>query len=571
MASKSINVILSLKDKFSPGLKNVSKNTDKAARDMKRARKSVFNFVDGSANKINNLTNRFLKFSAAAGGAVAGLAIKKGLSEAMDLEGYKTQLVTATKSTQKASKIMKYAVELANKTPFEGGEMVEGAAKFEAMGMSAKKWLTYAGDMAGATNKSFDQSVEALIDAQTGELERLKEFGITKAMITKRANAMYKGITVVNNKGQIEDQKRFNNAMLSLMKDKFSGGMEAQSKTLKGTISTITGITKSGLAQIMGMSSSGEIKKGSVFDILRKQGEKLAKQFVKWQKDGTIEKMANKATEAVQKGIKKGQELGKFIAKHKGIITKVGLLAAKIALVTAAAAKMWVIGRKIYKGVQMARYAFNILKVAGLGPVAIGIAAVVAVGIILYKNWDKIKAAATRLANKCKQAFENIKNAFKTAGDNIRQGWENIKKKATAAKDAVISFFKGIGTAVVDTVKKPFKWIGDKIDKIKGGLKKVISAGNDIKHPTREPGANANGTSYWRGGRTAINEHGPEIVDLPSGTRIYPANRSKKMAQKSVNLSVSVTVQGNVIGNEEYANELAEKTSKKIVEALANT
>lgn len=132
----------------------------------------------------------FKKTAKVAGLAFAGMsaaAAKTGFSEAMNLEGYKAQLETATKSTKKAAEIMKYSINLANKTPFEGGEIVEGAAKFESMGMSAKKWLTYAGDMAGATNKSFDQSVEALIDAQAGELERLKEFGITKRQIVDKA------------------------------------------------------------------------------------------------------------------------------------------------------------------------------------------------------------------------------------------------------------------------------------------------------------------------------------------------------------------------------------------------
>lgn len=47
--------------------------------------------------------------------------------------------------------------------------------------------------MAAATNKSFDQAVEALIDAQTGELERLKEFGITKAKILEQGEKMFSG------------------------------------------------------------------------------------------------------------------------------------------------------------------------------------------------------------------------------------------------------------------------------------------------------------------------------------------------------------------------------------------
>ena len=88
-----------------------------------------------------------------------GVALKTGLSEAFDLEGYKVQLETATKSTEKAAEIMKYSIDLANKTPFEGGEMVEASSKLEAMGISAKDYLSNIVDMAAATNKPIDQAV----------------------------------------------------------------------------------------------------------------------------------------------------------------------------------------------------------------------------------------------------------------------------------------------------------------------------------------------------------------------------------------------------------------------------
>jgi hypothetical protein len=42
-------------------------------------------------------------------------------------------------------------------------------------------------------------------------------------------------------------------------------------------------------------------------------------------------------------------------------------------------------------------------------------------------------------------------------------------------------------------------------------------------------GHNATGTDNWRGGLTSIDEKGGEIVDLPSGTRIYPADKSAQM------------------------------------------
>ena len=43
----------------------------------------------------------------------------------------------------------------------------------------------------------------------------------------------------------------------------------------------------------------------------------------------------------------------------------------------------------------------------------------------------------------------------------------------------------------------------------------------------------AKGTSYWAGGLAQINERGGEIVDLPSGTRVYPHDESVRMARRS--------------------------------------
>lgn len=41
---------------------------------------------------------------------------------------------------------------------------------------------------------------------------------------------------------------------------------------------------------------------------------------------------------------------------------------------------------------------------------------------------------------------------------------------------------------------------------------------------------NAAGTDSWRGGLTWLGEHGPELVDLPSGSRIYSNQESRRIA-----------------------------------------
>lgn len=68
--------------------------------------------------------------------------------------------------------------------------------------------------------------------------------------------------------------------------------------------------------------------------------------------------------------------------------------------------------------------------VAALGPVLLIIAAVIAVGVLLYKNWDKIKAKAIELK------------------DNLVATWENVKARITAAlasiKATILSAFNAI-------------------------------------------------------------------------------------------------------------------------------
>lgn len=269
MAIKNIKTVLTLKDNMSGGILKATKNMEGMSSEAKKASKQVAGMAKNFGKSADAMISKSVKLGAALVTAIGGLAIKTGLSEAFDLEGYRTQLETATKDTQKASQIMTYAVDLANKTPYEGGQMIEAASKFESMGMDAYKWLSLSGDMAAATNKDLIQATEALIDAQTGELERLKEFGITKAMVVDKANELWSGAQVVDNGGSITDLAKFNEALVELMQEKYSGGMAKMANTTRGMWSTVTGIAKSGLSKIVGMQEDGTVKAGSLLDMIR--------------------------------------------------------------------------------------------------------------------------------------------------------------------------------------------------------------------------------------------------------------------------------------------------------------
>ena len=82
-------------------------------------------------------------------------------------------------------------------------------------------------------------------------------------------------------------------------------------------------------------------------------------------------------------------------------------------------------------------------------------------------------------------------------------------------------------------------------------------------------GGNALGTSYWKGGPTRVNERGGEIMNLPNGTQIIPHDVSMRAA-RGPQVTVNVTVQGNVIGNRQYADEMGNIIVRRILAAVEN-
>lgn len=272
---------------FSSATKNMSKNLKNMSRNIGSIGSSL----------TNNVTKPMIAATAAIGAAIGGLGMK-GLQGAADLEGYRNTLNTVLKDSKKAGDTLKWAVNFANVTPFETSEVVEATVKLSAYGMVAKDVMTNVGDMASVMGKSLDQAVEAVADAQTGGLERLKEFGITKQMIVEEANKKLKGIEIVNAKGQITDQENFNKALFMLMEERFKGGMKTQATSWKGLKSTILGTISSALTQLAGMSADGTAIVGGVFDILKGKMKQYADKLTEMQASGDLERWAKKIGDA---------------------------------------------------------------------------------------------------------------------------------------------------------------------------------------------------------------------------------------------------------------------------------
>lgn len=117
--------------------------------------------------------------------------------------------------------------------------------------------------------------------------------------------------------------------------------------------------------------------------------------------------------------------------------------------------------------------------------------------------------------------------------------WQPVKSLAQTAMDGVKEIFsavwegiKGIWNGVAgwfdENVWSPLK---AKASEALNFVGKGITAAQQrgAQSTGLQIGRNATGSNYFGGGWTEINERGGEIVDLPSGSRIYPHATTQKM------------------------------------------
>lgn len=104
-------------------------------------------------------------------------------------------------------------------------------------------------------------------------------------------------------------------------------------------------------------------------------------------------------------------------------------------------------------------------------PVVGVVAGIIAAGVLLYKNWDTIKAKATQIWNAIKTTVggvvDNVKAKFEALKTSLSNIWDGIKAKAKAV-------FDGIKQAITHPIQTARDLIQKAIDKIKSifsGLK----------------------------------------------------------------------------------------------------
>lgn len=583
--NKVINTVLNLRDNMSGGLLKAAQNAKKSSAKIDDSMIQSTRKVIAFKNKAVSAMQEFAKKSAlAAGAAVGGLAaafvaldgateeyrVAQGkLNTAFDAAGFSAD--AARKSYRNF-----YAILGDTDTAAEASQLLAKLAQNER---DVGTWTRIAAGVSGTFGDSLP--IEGLIEAAnetakvgqvTGTLaDALNWAGILEDDFNERLSAC------VSEAGR-------NKLIMDTLARTYEGAAEAfyqnnrqvvDARRNQATLSEITAklgdasaTAKNKLWEMLGAQADGSIRAGSALEWLTEKAAAFSGWVAGLDMDGLAAQFDQRFAGAIERAgdaiawCKENGDLligglkllagafvlvkvGQFNSSLKNGISTIGGFIGTIAgMTTATTAQAAATGTATaaQRGLNAA------FKANPIGFVITLVEGLIAVGVLLYKNWDTLTKWAGKLWDTVKKAFGGIRDAIVGAFDS--------------AKDAVGSFFS---------------WLDDKIESVpllgqlyKGAKGIGSSFLNWLDGATRiQPRGNALGTSYWRGGLTRVNERGGEIISLPSGTQIIPHDVSARMAG-GPQVTVNVTVAGNVIGNRQYADELGETIVRKIIRAWDN-
>ena len=262
------------------------------------------------------------------------------------------------------------------------------------------------------------------------------------------------------------------------------------------------------------------------------------------------------------------------------------------------------------------------------GPFGIAAAAVAVAAILIYKNWDRIAPILQKIGQRFADFWKTVQpqlepfiNLVKEVASYLKETLEPVFKIVwKAAGDYVVKFFDDV-SVIIDGVlgvfegvitfltgvfqgnwEKAWNGIVQAVGSIFGTLEslvktplnavinlvnKAIGAINKISVdlPSAVGGGHigfniptiptlAKGTDYWQGGIVQISEKGGEIVDLPSGSRVYPHDESVRMARqdgrKNHSIAIAKLADSIVVREEADIDKIAEVIVKRIEQAIDN-
>ncbi|MGF2029859.1 phage tail protein [Lactococcus lactis] len=194
--------------------------------------------------------------------------------------------------------------------------------------------------------------------------------------------------------------------------------------------------------------------------------------------------------------------VGGIIAVGTAIETFVGFLGGLAAIITGAGGVTGAIG--------------SLIAILG-GPITLAIGAAIAIGVLLWKNWDEIKEAAGKLGKWLGEKWDGIKKATGEAWDNVKKATSD---KWNAAKKSVQDTADSIGTKVSTKWSEIKKGTGDAWDNVKNS---VTNAANNAKN---------NASNAWSNMKDKMGNYASSIKSTAKGAFDNVASWASGMGEK---------------------------------------
>lgn len=604
--NKVINTVLTLKDEMSGGLVAAAKAAKKSGKNiddsMMQATRKVVAFKNKSLTALGDFAKKGVK---AAGAAVAGMtaafiALDGATEEYRVAQGKLNagfQAAGLSADTARKSYRNFYAILGDTDTATEASQLLANMAKNDE---EVTKWTRIAAGVHGTFGDSLP--IEGLVEsanetARTGQITGVfadainwatkegEKFGVALKADTeanKKWNEAVKSaasaedffnLALQNCSDESARQKLIVDT-LSKTYDKAADSFYANNQqvinarrnhaTLDETLAKVgdtSSKVKNQLWVLAGAAEDGSIRSGSALDWVQQKAEA----FGAWVEGLDLSALKQQFDENFTQGLQRAGDAMDWCREHAdGLKTGVKLLAVAFGLVKLAqfnqsvaggASALLGMGKTVLTmtgvlGGQTAATGAATAAQTGLnaamsanpvGAVILLIEGAIAVGVLLYKNWDTVKAKAGEVWTSIKTAFggirDSITGAFSAAKDKVAGFFSWLDQKIESVP-MLGSIYKGGKNAV--------SWIADRLD------------------------GNAMGTPYFAGGLTRVNERGGEVMRLPSGTQIIPHDVSVKAAGGR-SVTVNINIQGNLIGNREYTEQVGEYVGRKVLAALGNT
>lgn len=227
----------------------------------------------------------------ALGGAGLAAAMYKVVTAGLTFEKFRTQLEGLEGSAEAGERALSWVTDFAAKTPYELTEVMEAFIALRAYGIDPTNGtLRSLGDTAAGMGKPLMQAVEMIADAQTGEFERIKEFGIKASVEGDKVTFRWQRNGKEMSKTVKQTSTDIQNALLGIMDQRFAGGMQRLALTTSGKWSNLMdGMTR----------AANRVWEGGFGDSVNRQITRINSALEKMEKDGSLKKWADETGEGI--------------------------------------------------------------------------------------------------------------------------------------------------------------------------------------------------------------------------------------------------------------------------------